>query len=142
MQTLSGAVFAVLVAALAGAVSSPAQAAITQYECTFRQEGNRGGGWIPEVVFVTENDQNGEIIVYDPVIDHFVGSPIPARRTDVTDVRRTFRWEVKFQNKGQSGRMIYALTYRTNGVAASMKALPGGFDNSWSGDGSCKVTTG
>jgi hypothetical protein len=133
---------AALMSALVVAGSLPALAKITQYECTFQYEQSRGGGWVPEVVFVTENDQSGEIIVFDPVIKHFVGEPIAARKTDVTDTRQTYRWEVKFQNKGQSGRMIYSLTYRSNGRAASMKALPGGFDNSWTGDGSCKVTTG
>ena len=58
-----------------------AMAKVTQYDCKFEQSRARGGGWIPEILIVTDDDKSGEIIAYDPIIKHFVGKPIPARRS-------------------------------------------------------------
>ena len=52
--------------AICGAVQ-PALAKITQYECRFPQEIPRGGGWIPTMLILTEDDVKGEIIVFDPL---------------------------------------------------------------------------
>ncbi|MBN8632488.1 MAG: hypothetical protein J0L76_16745 [Rhodobacterales bacterium] len=121
---------------------TPAVAKTTQYECRFEYESGRGGGWIPEMLILTDDDVKGEIVVFDPIIKHFVGSPIPARLSARTKVRSTYTWEVVFRNKGQGGRMIYTLSHFSNGQPAKMKAEPGGFDNSWSGEGTCKVSKG
>jgi len=128
--------------ALGLALVQPVAANVTQYECRFEQERKRGGGWIPEMLVLTHDDQSGEIVVFDPIIQYFVGAPIPARMTDESSARVTFRWEVATQNRGQAARMIYDFTHYTDGRGAKMKALPGGYDNAWSGDGSCKVTAG
>jgi hypothetical protein len=130
-----------LVAALVVLGSLPGLAKVTQYECRFAQEQRRGGGWIPEVVVLTENDQTGEIVVFDPVIKYFLGGPIQGKRIDGSNARTTYGWEVSTENRGQSARMLYRLTYFSNGQPAKMSARPGGYDNSWSGDGSCKVTS-
>jgi hypothetical protein len=119
----------------------PAVANVTEYECRFAQERGRGGGWIPEILVLTENSATGEVVVFDPVIKHFIGEPITATMTSSSDNRRTFTWEFVIQHRGQSPRMIYDLTYFSNGRPAKMTLLPGGYDNSWSGDGTCKVTT-
>lgn len=132
---------AVALLAVMGALT-PAVAATTQYECKFTQELARGGGWVPEILILTEDDATGEILAFDPVIQEFVGTPIKAKLSGRTKNLVTYRWEVKYKNKGQAGRMIYSFSYYSNGNPAKIKVQPGGFDNSWSGDGTCKVSQG
>jgi len=117
-----------------------ASAKITQYECRFTQGQSRGGGWISEILVVTDNDKTGEILAYDPVIKTFVGKPIPARRSAETKARVTFGWDVDIRVKDQSSRMTYTMSYFRNGQPAKMRAQPGGYDNTWTGEGTCKVS--
>ncbi|WP_374392155.1 hypothetical protein [Tabrizicola sp.] len=127
--------------AISGAFG-PAAAKITQYECKFPYEEARGGGWIPEILILTDDDVKGEITVFDPVIKHFVGNPIPAKLSGRTKARSTYTWELSYRNRGQGGRMIYTFSYFNNGQPAKMKGEPGGYDNSWTGEGTCKVSKG
>jgi len=127
--------------AIVGALN-PASAKITQYECKFLQEAGRGGGWIPEMLILTDDDVKGEIMVFDPVIKHFVGNPIKAKLLARTNVRSTYKWEVKIEAGGDQPRMAYTLSYRSNGQPATMSARPGGYDNSFTADGTCKVSKG
>jgi hypothetical protein len=122
-------------------LAEAASAAITQYECRFSQERSRSGGWIPEIIVVTENSATGEILAFDPVIQHFIGNPIPVRLSAETKARKTFTWEINTRNRGQAARMKYTLSYFTGTKAAKMRAQPGGYDNSWEQDGACKVTS-
>ncbi len=124
------------------AVAGPALAGITQYECRFAQEPARGGGWIPEMLVLTDDDKTGETMVYDPIIKHFVGVPIKAKLEARTKSRATFSWEVKIEVRGQYSRMAYTFSHLSNGQAARMTARPGGYDNSFSGEGTCKVSKG
>lgn len=123
-------------------VASPALAGITQYECRFTQEPARGGGWIPEMLVLTDDDKTGETMVYDPIIKHFVGVPIKAKLEARTKSRSTFSWEVKIEVRGQHSRMAYTFSHLSNGKPARMTARPGGYDNSFSGEGTCKVSKG
>jgi hypothetical protein len=120
--------------------TTQASAKITQYECRFEESRARGGGWVPSLVYITENDQSGEMLVYDPIIEHFYDKPIATKLTSETKSRKTFTWEVNARNKGQSARFFYTLTYYKNGQPAKLRAHPGGYDNSFNGQGSCKVT--
>jgi hypothetical protein len=124
------------------ATAAPAFAAVTQYECRFDQDRAQGGGWIPEMLILTEDEGTGEIVVFDPVIKHFIGTPIEARLSDRTKARSTYKWEIETRNKGQSTRMVYTLSYRSSGNRATMSALPGGYDNKWRAEGTCKVSKG
>lgn len=135
--------YAVAVAFLAiSGAFDPVAAKITQYECEFVYEQARGGGWIPELLILTDDDEKGEIIVYDPVIKHFVGNPIEARLSGRTKARSTYTWEFSYRNRGQGGRMIYTFSYFNDGHHATMRGSPGGYDNSWTGEGTCKVSKG
>lgn len=129
------------VAIAATFLAGPATAAITQYECRFSQERSRSGGWIPAIVVVTENSATGEILAFDPVIQHFIGNPIPVRLSAETKARKTFTWEINTRNRGQAARMAYTLSYFTGTKAAKMRAVPGGYDNSWEQDGACTVSS-
>jgi hypothetical protein len=118
-----------------------ALAKVTQYECKFEQSRARGGGWIPEILVITDDDKSGEIIAYDPIIKHFVGKPIPARRSAETKARVTYVWDLETRVKEQASKMTYTISYFRNGQPAKMRAQPGGYDNVWSGEGTCKVIT-
>ena len=124
------------------AAAQTASAKITKYECRFEQSKARGGGWIPEILIVTDDDRTGEILAYDPIIKHFAGKPIAARRSAETKVRVTFVWELETRVKDQSPRMTYTMSYFRNGQPAKMRAQPGGYDNTWSGEGTCKLSKG
>lgn len=125
-----------------GGTCMPAAAKITQYECKFPYESARGGGWIPEILILTDDDAKGEVIVFDPVIKHFVGNPIEAKISGRSTVRSTYKWELNYRNRGQGGRMTYTFSHFADGKPAIIKAAPGGYDNSWSGEGTCKVSKG
>jgi len=119
---------------------NPALAQTTQYECKFAQV-RRDKGWVPDVVFIVVDDTKATIEVYDPIIDHFVGKPIAATMTGDTKARKSFSWDVQFSVKGQGGRMSYSLTYYVNGRPAKISAVPGSYDNRFTDEGSCTVTT-
>lgn len=42
-----------------------------------------------EILILTDDDVKGEIMVFDPIIKHFVGNPIDARLSGRTKVRST-----------------------------------------------------
>jgi hypothetical protein len=142
-MTIAGRSWAVSMGVLAVVgPAGPALAKMTQYECRFAQESAGGGGWIPEILVLTEDDATGEILAFDPIIKHFVGTPIAVRLSERTKVRSTFRWELETQNRGQSSRMTYTFSYFSDGKPARMSAQPGGYDNKWKGEGTCKLTQG
>lgn len=120
-----------------------AQAEEILYLCKFNPGRQQGGGWVSEDVRLLHDTVKGTIIVNDPVIQEFVGQPIGARIADRTAVRTTFAWEVTVKDpKKQSFRMTYRLSHFSNGRPARLTAQPGGFDNSWSGEGSCRLQRG
>ena len=118
-----------------------ASAKITQYDCKFEQSRARGGGWIPEILIITDNDKSGEIIAYDPIIKHFVGKPIPIRRSGETKARVTYVWDLETRVKDQAPKMTYTFSYFRNGQPTKMRVQPGGYDNVFAGEGTCKVST-
>ena len=140
-MTMRKGLAAMAILAICGTVS-PALAKITQYECKFPQDQARGGGWIPELLILTEDDKTGEIIVFDPIIKYFIGTPINAKLSARTSARSTYVWEVRTKNKGQTSRRKYTFSYRSNGMPASIRVQPAGYDNVWTGEGTCKVTAG
>lgn len=124
---------------LAAVMALPADAAVTAYECTFAYERARGGGWVPSVVVIEDDPARSTATVFDPVIRHFVGTPIPARRGQETRARITFSWTYTARNRGQAPVMLYRLTYYKDGRPAAIQAKPGGYDNEWTGSGTCRV---
>lgn len=129
-----------LAALLIWGMAGPGAAEITQYECEFEQIEQRGGGWIPQMLIVMEDDQTGEVFAYDPIIHNFLGTPIAAKVSSETKVRRTFEWDLKTRVGNQSPRMFYTFTYYSNGQRAKVQAVPGAYDNRWTGEGSCTVS--
>lgn len=121
---------------------SGVSAKVTQYECRFEESRARGGGWVPLILYLVSNEETGELLVYDPLIEHFYGKPIAAELTSETPVRKTFSWDITARVKGQAPRFFYTLSYFTNGKPAKLRAHPGGYDNTFSGEGRCTVSAG
>jgi hypothetical protein len=122
-------------------VSGAAAAKVSRLECSFPQESARGGGWVPEILVVEDDTSKPAASVFDPVIRHFVGTPIDAVRGEETRARITYSWKFTAQNKGQAPVMRYRLTYFKDGRPATVEAQPGGYDNKWSGEGTCKQSS-
>ena len=125
--------------AVIGLASVAAQAESVLYDCSFEQMGSRGGGWIPERLYVLHDRDAGSVEVVDPVIKHFVGAPIKGEVSRETAQRIGFFWTLKVKDPAnQQYPMFYRFTYYKDGRPAQMSAQPGGYDNSWSGSGTCK----
>jgi hypothetical protein len=118
-----------------------AAAKVTRLECGFPQERARGGGWVPEFVVVEDDTSKPAAKVFDPLIRHFIGTPIDSTRGAETRARITYSWKFTAQNKGQAPVMYYSLTYFKDGRPATLTAQPGGYDNKWSGEGTCKLSS-
>lgn len=129
----------IITVSLAASFSSGAATAkTTQYECTFD---GRDNGWIPRQLVLTDNEATGKILVNDPIINTYVGTPIEAALNKRTKARVTYSWTIRTKSKsGQYADMRYTFSYFSNGLPAKIAARPGGYDNSFTGDGSCKVT--
>lgn len=129
--------------AVAGVVllAGAAAAKVERLECSFPQERARGGGWVPEILVIEDDRERANVTVFDPVIRHFVGTPLEATRGEETRARITYSWKFTAQNKGQAPVMRYRLTYFKDGRPAALDVQPGGYDNKWAGEGSCKLSS-
>ena len=124
------------------AMAQAAPAAEVLFECTFKKRGSRDGGWIPEELVLTHDAATGAVKVFDTVIDYFVGSPIKAEIKTETQQRISFGWIVTTKDPAkQQIPMAYTLNYFKDGRPATMSAIPGGYDNNFSGSGVCKRST-
>ncbi len=122
------------------AASGQAGAAPLLYDCAFEQIGSRGGGWIGEKVLLVHNPDDGSVEVFDPLIRHFVGSPIQGQEGKETGRRIQFNWKIHAKGLGnQSPVMNYTLTVFKDTKAAQISVEPAGYDNIWTGSGSCKT---
>jgi hypothetical protein len=125
--------------------ATPAAAAFTQYDCTFPPGGARHGNWVPAQLVLRHDGRTGQIVVFDPIIRHFHGAPLPARAAEATAARVSYLWTVELRGlpgRAGSATMDYRLSYFRNGRPARMTAVPRGFDSSFTGEGACRVTTG
>lgn len=121
-------------------LASPALGKPVQYQCSFPYERAAGGGWIPEVVVLRDDDMADTVVVFDPIIEEFVGAPVSAKRGDRSNARITYTWDVRVKAPGQSAlKMRYRLTIYLNGRPATITASPSGYDNQFTGRGTCKV---
>jgi hypothetical protein len=108
----------------------------TTYECTFVARGNTG--WVPEVVALSDDD--GEIIVYDPIIKHFIGAPVSGRIQRENPRVVSYEWTLD-QITNPSGQYVTGFDYRIlrqkGSNQATLTATPLGYDNTFHADGKC-----
>lgn len=110
----------------------------SNYECNFPQKA-ANGGWIPEFVLVYPIDGTREAVVFDPIIEEFVGDPIEAKVSADNSTRVTYIWDFKAQNKNQYARMNYRLTIQKASRKASITGQAIGFEGPYSAEGKCVV---
>ncbi|MGL6208961.1 MAG: hypothetical protein ACRC14_03925 [Paracoccaceae bacterium] len=130
-----------LLVVVSGSLIAPqASRAATLYDCTFEKMRSRGGGWVPDQLFVLHDAETGEVEVLDPIINHFVGNPIAGKVMAETKVRIRFGWSVAItDNLNQSTDMDYSFTYFKDGRKAQIAGKPGDYENNFSASGTCKL---
>ncbi len=125
-----------LVLALVAVLSAQSAMAADVYQCSVKKNGR--GNWIPEFILISHDTKNNSVVVIDPVIDHFHGGPIKGRLDIDNKVRTTFRWKVRAKDKSsQHGTLGYAATYQKASGKVTVSMFPAGYDNSFSGKGTC-----
>lgn len=120
-----------------------AQAAGLRYDCKFDVGNARDGNWVPEVFVLQHDTASGRVTVFDPVIKHFTGKPIEGQLNAETKGRSEFSWDLNVRTKtGEDSRMGYTFVYYKDGRPAKIRAEPRGYDNRFSGEGTCKLSRG
>lgn len=138
MKMVRGLGFAVLACLCAAPVLADV------YECEFSEhEANQN--WLPTVVVIEHDSKTNEVTVYDPLIKHYKGAPIPGKVETDNDVRISYTWRLDGM-KDVSGQMVnqsYRLTIRKAGLTAKVSGKALGYANSVEeAAGSCKKHKG
>jgi hypothetical protein len=137
-RLIGAAVAAILMLGTTGAM-----AAETLYDCRFKIGSARDGNAVPEVLVIQHETGSSTALIFDPIIKHFIGKPIAGKFSTETKARVQFDWEVRVNNSaGQDFQMFYTFVYYKDGRPAKVVAVPGGYDNRFSGEGTCKVGKG
>jgi hypothetical protein len=124
-------------AAVIFSVACPALADVTM-ECEIKQLGNNGV-WLPEVVIVAHDGDTGNAVVFDPLIEHFYGDPLPAKIETDNARRTTYVWELKTKtSSNQDVRFKYRLTIQKADLSAAMSGVPLGYGETFQAQGKCK----
>jgi hypothetical protein len=120
-----------------------AQAAGVRYDCTFDTGNARDGNWVPSVLVLQHDTGSGKVTVFDPVIKHFNGKPIEGRLSTETNARSEFAWDLNVRTaRGADSRMGYTFVYYKDGRPAKIRVDPRGYDNRFSGEGTCTLSRG
>ena len=123
--------------------AAAAQAAGVRYDCRFNTGHVRDGNWVPAILVLQHDTSSGKVTVFDPVIKHFTGVPISGQMTTETRARTEFSWDLDVRTgSGGDSRMAYTFVYYKDGRPAKLRAEPRGFDNRFSGEGTCKLSAG
>jgi hypothetical protein len=95
-------------------------------------------GWISEVINFNIDKASGEIIVNDGIIQYFMKKQLTAKVSELGDTRAVFKWSVDTHNDaGQRSRIAYRATFTPETKKLRVNALPGGYSNSFFGNGDC-----
>ena len=130
-------------AALALILPSTAFAAVTDYECALKECGT--SGWISREPILQHDAAQGKVVVVDSVILSLGPDPVAGRLVLETGAQITFGWEVKSphdRNGTIAPSMILQITIAKATGAAAIQARPTGFEDIFTGKGTCKITGG
>jgi len=126
-----------LILAAAFAVLPSLVSALT-LECSMKPS-NAGGGYITETYVLLHDESSGKALASDGLIQHFNGGPIDAKVTDDTAKKLVMTWTVTITNStGQPAVMRFRASYFKATRQITIRAMPGGYDNSFEGRGVCK----
>ncbi len=112
---------------------------IEALECTFVTR-NANYGWLPEVLVVAQVPGEKTAVINDPIIQHFENAPKEVRVAEETAKRLAYRWsvDVKTVTRRQSVTMRYTLTIFKADLKAKISGHPGGYDEEFITNGTCR----
>lgn len=132
--------------AIAGAMiaamsAGGADAAATRYECSFDVGKARDGNWVPGVLVIQHEAGKPTAVVFDPVIQHYIGKPIDGTLGEDTKGLTRFGWTLRAKSvTRQDVEMVYRFVHYKRGNSAKVTVAAKGYDNEFSADGRCKLT--
>lgn len=128
---------AVLTMSLASAALSR-----TVYECTFEDRGTNRG-WLPTIVIVAAEPGAETVTVADPFIEHVHGGPIEVAPTTDNDAQLSLKWKLTLPATDQDElQLTFSFSVKKADKRAKISATPHGYDNTFSSQGTCKVSKG
>ncbi len=128
----------IVVGILATALATTTASA-TQLHCKVKPSASQGGWISPEFVFQFDAAAN-EATVIDGLIDYYFKKPIEAKLTHKDGVKETLSWNVQTgDHTGQLTKLIFRASYFYKDDSFTVSAIPGGYDNSFSGRGTCEL---
>jgi hypothetical protein len=97
------------------------------------------GGWITDRYIFDFDEAAGTANAVDGIVQHFNGGPIVARMTDSTAKKLVISWDVQMTNdSGQQTKMQYRAAIFKADNSVIVRAVPGGYSNSFEARGTCK----
>lgn len=115
--------------------------AAKEYKCDFVEKAQTG--WVPKVVYL--RDEAGEILVFDPIIKHFIGEPVTGRIQRENERVVSYEWTLD-QTTNSGGQYVTAFDYRIlmqkSSAKATLTAVPLGYDSTYHADGTCAELKG
>jgi hypothetical protein len=132
-------VLKVLAAVSATLLSFALPAAALTLECRV-DAGAAGGGYITDSYVFQYDVATGKALASDGWILHYYDAPIPAKVADDTAKKLVLTWTVQMTNStGQQTKMLYRASYFKQSRQITVRAVPGGYRNSFEGRGKCKT---
>lgn len=113
------------------------------YECAFAKH-SAHGNWLPTVVVIEHDAKTNDVTVYDPLIKHYKGKPIPGKVETDNDKRVSYTWKLDGMKdvRNTTVSFAYRLTVYKAGLAAKVSGKALGFANgAEEAAGSCKKHT-
>ena len=108
------------------------------YKCTIL---NADGSWIPETLQLSHDIDTGEVLVIDPLINHFnEQKPLSAAVSVENSKRTSYGWTLR-SVRNSTGQYASAFSYRATIMKADGKlrisAKPQRYANRFTGSGRC-----
>jgi hypothetical protein len=109
-------------------------------ECSVTRS-NSGGGAITDLYILQYDEAAGQAIVSDGLIMYYnKEQPMKAKVSEDTATKLVLSWNVQMTNKiGQMTKMQFRAAYFKSDKSFTVRAVPGGYSNSFEGRGSCKA---
>ncbi|NJS39694.1 MAG: hypothetical protein HC783_12530 [Rhodobacteraceae bacterium] len=116
----------------------PAAAQALVLECSLPQT-NSGGGYVTETYVLQHDESTGKALASDGLIMYVHDAPIEAKVSEDTKKKLVLSWSVQITNRtGQQTKMRFRAVYFRDTKQVTIRATPGGYDNSFEARGTCK----
>ncbi len=125
--------------ALLAFLAFPSMSQALTLECRIAKS-SAGGGYITELYVLQHDEASDEAIVSDGLILYYnKEQPMKAKVSDDTANKLVLSWNVQMTNgTGQMTKMMFRASYFKTNKSMIVRAVPGGYSNSFEGRGSCK----